>query len=110
MSKETFKTFAKNNPSLAEYVLENKVSWQQLYELYEIYGENNEIWNKFTKNKLTDNINQSTNTIKDFINKLKDLDVDSIQKGIDNISKTIGLFQDIGLTNNKQPIYKRFEK
>ena len=39
MSKESFKTFARNNPELASSVLDNKVTWQQLYELYEIYGE-----------------------------------------------------------------------
>ena len=47
MSKESFKLFAKNHPELAEKVLRGTVSWQQLYEIYEIYGENNSIWTNY---------------------------------------------------------------
>ena len=50
MSKESFKLFAKNHPELAEKVLRGTVSWQQLYEIYEIYGENNSIWTNYIEN------------------------------------------------------------
>lgn len=111
MSKETFKVFAKSHPELADEVMKGNTSWQQLYELYEIYGENNNIWNKYIKKEsITEQINSSATTIKDFINNIKNLDMDSVQQGITNIQKTIGLLQDIGLTNKKEvePIYKRF--
>ena len=112
MSKESFKIFVRKHPELATYVLKNSTSWQQLYEIYELYGENNSIWNNyFTKETITDTITTSASTIKDFISNLKNIDMESVQKGINNIQKTIGLLQDIGLTNTKesQPIYKRFE-
>ena len=112
MSKETFKVFVRKHPELATKVLKGTTSWQQLYEIYELYGEDNSIWNTyFTKETITDTITTSASTIKDFISNLKNIDMDSVQKGITNIQKTIGLLQDIGLTNNKepQPIYKRFE-
>ena len=117
MSKETFKSFARLHPELAKSVLNGNVTWQQLYELYEIYGENNSIWKKyFTSTSLGDTVFSSTNTIKDFINTFKNLDMDSVQKGITNIQKTIGLLQDMGLGNRKdtlsyeaKPIYKKFE-
>ena len=39
--------------------------------------------------------------------------MDSVQKGITNIQKTIGLLQDIGIGNKQsnevRPIYQRFE-
>ena len=110
--KETFKLFVRHHPELANYVLKNNTSWQQLYEIYELYGENNSIWNTYiNKSTLTENITSGASTIKDFINNLKNIDMDSVQKGITNIQKTIGLLQDIGLTNSNepQPIYKRFE-
>lgn len=114
MSKETFKIFAKSHPELADYVLKGKTSWQQLYEIYEIYGENNNIWNNyFTKETIGDQITSSATTIKDFINNFKNIDMEGVQKGISNIEKTIGLLQDIGITSNKKettPIYKRFEE
>lgn len=110
MSKEKFKEFARNNPSLAEYVSNNSTTWQQLYELYEIYGENNSIWKKYIK---TPSITESTSSIKGLIDTLKNLDMESVQQGITNIEKTINLLQDIGLTNNKnkeiEPIYRRFQ-
>ncbi len=111
MSKESFKLFASSHPELASYVLKGNTSWQQLYEIYEIYGENNTIWNNyFTKETLTDQITSGASTIKNFLSSFKNIDMESLQKGITNIEKTIGLLQDIGITSNKsEPIYKRFE-
>lgn len=111
MSKENFKSFVKVHPELANKVLKKEVSWQQLYEIYELYGDDSSVWNTyFTKEKVTESITNGASTIKDFINNLKNIDMDSVQKGITNIQKTIGLLQDIGLTNkDSEPIYKRFE-
>ena len=52
MSKESFKLFAKNHPELAEKVLKDNVSWQKLYELYEIYGAESTIWNNYFFNTI----------------------------------------------------------
>ena len=112
MSKESFKTFARLHPELASFVLSGSVSWQQLYEIYEIYGENNSVWNKYFNNSLTGSITSTASSMKDFINTLKNIDIDSVQTGINNIQKTIGLLQDIGLNNRSKyepkPIYQRF--
>ena len=105
MSKEAFKTFARNNPELSTSVLENKVTWQQLYELYEIYGEDNQVWNKYLTKKET--------SIKDIIESIKKIDLNSFQEGIANIQKTINIIQSLGIGNNKyepKPLYKRFEE
>lgn len=113
MSKEAFKSFVKIHPELASKVIKGTVSWQQLYEIYELYGENNSVWNTYiTKETVTDQITSSATTIKDFISNLKNIDMEQVQKGISNIQKTIGLLQDIGITNKEsetKPIYKRFE-
>lgn len=104
MSKESFKTFARNNPELSNSVLENKVTWQQLYELYEIYGENNSVWNKYLTKKET--------SFKDIIESIKNIDLNTFQEGISNIQKAIGIIQSLGINNSKyepRPLYKRFE-
>ena len=114
MSKDTFKSFARLHPELANTVIKGEASWQQLYEIYEIYGENNTIWNKYLETTIPDTISSSTTTLKEFVNTFKNLDMDSVQKGITNIQKTIGILQDIGIgnrnTNNYEPrpIYQRF--
>ncbi len=114
MSKETFKSFARIHPELARSVLSGKTSWQKLYELYDIYGESNPIWQDFF-----DTVVPTTqSTFKDLFNTFRNLDMESVQKGVTNLQKTIGLLQDIGFGNNKtttqnnyepRPLYKYFE-
>lgn len=118
MSKEAFKLFARNHPELASHVINNNISWQKLYELYEIYGEEGSIWNNYLQN----NVNQTFQlnnpaTFKDLLNMIKNIDLDSVQKGVTNLQKTIGLLQDIGLGTTKstpsiyepRPLYQYFE-
>ena len=47
MSLDLFKQFARIHPELATSVMNNKTSWQKLYELYEMYGENSSVWDKY---------------------------------------------------------------
>ncbi len=118
MSKETFKIFAKNHPELATSVLKNTTTWQKLYEIYEIYGESSNIWNTYiTPSNTASSLNKTSTSFKDLFNTVKNIDLDSVQKGVENLQKTIGLLQDIGFTNTKstknlyepRPLYKHFE-
>lgn len=121
MSKETFKSFARLHPELGSYVVSNNVSWQQLYELYEIYGENSSVWNEYLKRettKLATKASLTDNPFNDIVSTIKKIDLDSVQKGVNNLQKTIGLLQDIGIGSNKKiptvpyesrPMYKYFE-
>lgn len=90
MSKESFILYARRHPELANQVLSGKVSWQQLYEIYEIYGENNNILENYNKNNI------DFNSFKEVFKAIKSVDLESIQNGIGSIQKTIGLIQDIG--------------
>jgi hypothetical protein len=112
MSKDTFKSFARLHPELANTVISGNATWQQLYEIFEIYGENNSIWNNYFT---TTTISQQTSSLKDIVNTFKNIDMDSVQKGITNLQKTIGLLQDIGLSKKEtkvyepRPLYKHFD-
>lgn len=125
MSKETFKIFARSHPELATTVMKGETSWQKLYELYDIYGENNSIWDNYlspiirNETTITETAFQP-NTFKDFFNTFKNIDLDSVQKGVTNLQKTVGLLQDIGLgskapqtatrnTYEPRPMYRYFE-
>lgn len=99
MSKESFKLFAGNHPELADHVLNGEVSWQKLYELFDIYGENNSVWNKFITNT------SKEVGIKDIFNNLKNIDIDSFQKGVENLQKTIGLLQGLPFGNSLDKPY-----
>lgn len=99
MSKENFKIFARNHPELISSVMSGNVSWQKLYELYDIYGDNSDIWSRYITNT-------SDVSFKDVFQKVKNMDMDSFQKGIDNIQKTIGMIQSMG-GNTKSPYIPR---
>lgn len=103
MSKENFKQFVRNNPNLIKYVKEHNTSWQHIYETYELYGENNDIWNEYTKDtRLSNSFNEIFNTI-------KNIDLEKLQNGIESIQNTISLIQNFGnnnQNNNYEPKYK----
>lgn len=113
MSKDAFKQFARTHPELAKNVMSGKTSWQKLYEIYDIYGENSNVWDTFFSKPLE----TAQSSFKDMFNTLRNLDMDSVQKGVSNLQKTIGLLQDLGLgsqndtksTYEPRPIYRRFE-
>ncbi len=117
MSKETFKKFVRNYPELGSSVMENKTTWQKLYELYELYGEDSSVWEKYIKKSpKTNTLDTRDSSFSELINMIKKVDLDSVQKGVNNLQKTIGLLQDIGIgsktkvpTYEPRPMYKYFD-
>lgn len=105
MSLDLFKQFARSHPELATSVTNNKTSWQKLYELFEMYGENSSVWDKYFVKKTT--TGEVTSSFSDLFNMIKNVDLESVQKGVNNLQKTIGLLQDIGIgTTVKEPKYE----
>lgn len=121
MSKENFKIFVRNNPGLAKHVNNNETSWQKLYEMYTLYGEDNEVWNDYLYDRQT-SIPKVTSTnekaFNELVNLIKNVDLEKVRHGIENVQKTISLVQDLGLggTNNNsreeyqaRPLYQHFD-
>ena len=117
MSKMTsFKEFVKENPSLVSFVKEDKMTWQKFYEMYDLYGSDNEVWKEYLNPVETAKAAVTSVGITDFLNWVKTVDLDSLQEGINSVSRVVGLLQDFGIkdTNTKstytpRPIYKHFE-
>ena len=107
MSKDSFKEFVKRNNNLINIVEKGETSWQKLYELYDLYGENSSIWDKYLNNKtINNNINNITNlsnNFKEIINFVKGIDLNSIQKGLNGLDKAIDAFKDILPDKSKAP-------
>ena len=95
--KEDFKKFVRRNPNLAKYVENKKMTWQQFYEMYDLYGEDNEVWNDFKE----DNKGNIVDTIKDFLDLFKGIDLKTIQKVLSTTSKAIDAFKSFN-TSEKQ--------
>ena len=112
MSKESFKSFIKDRPELANSVLKGKSTWQSLYELYDIYGEENDVWNKYFKE------DSDTSSTRDKISELtsifKNINMDNIEHHVNNAQKAISIIQELTkkspevLTKVDRPISKFF--
>ena len=106
--KEEFKNFVRRNPKFVNYVRNNKITWQQLYEIYDLYGENNSVWDSFKEND-----SNPFTTIKEFLNLFKGIDVKKIQSTLSTLSKAIDAFKDKDDNNihnyEERPKYKYFE-
>ncbi len=120
MSKEDFKNFVKINPKLATHVNNQEVTWQQLYEMYSLYGSNSSVWDKYLNNDDT-SINKVTpaneKAFKELVGMIKKIDLEKVRHSIEGVQKTISLIQDLGISNKKnnnesyqsRPIYQHFE-
>ncbi len=117
MSKEAFKEFVRRNPKLIKYVKNNEMTWQKFYELYDMYGENNDIWKEYLKEENKEKTAATVASFTEFINWLKNVNLDGLQEGIGNVQRVLGIFQDFTKKDNEskkeeykpRPIYKHFE-
>ena len=85
--KEDFKKFVSKNPNLATYVNNGQMSWQKFYEMYNLYGENSKVWDKYQEDR-------SSSTIK-ISNLIKNVDVDSIKEHINTAQKALDFVQEL---------------
>lgn len=117
---DNFKSFVKKNPNLVTYVRNGNMSWQKFYELYDLYGEDNNIWKEYIAKEETreeKKTKTTTNsTFSNIIEMAKNLDTNKLQDGITSIQKAISLFGDMVLkdkpeqnTYSPRPVYRRFD-
>ena len=115
-----FKEFVKNNSFLISYVKKGEKSWQDMYEIYDLYGEDEKAWEKFLLESNKDNkknTNRYSGYFDDLVNMAKKIDVNKVQEGITSLQKTLGLFGEmfVGKKDNNtreynpRPLYRRFE-
>ena len=48
---DNFKSFVRKNPTLVTFVRNGTMSWQKFYEMYDMYGENSEVWDSYLETK-----------------------------------------------------------
>lgn len=130
MKKDEFKEFVKNNPKLIKYVKSNEMTWQKFYEMYDLYGSEDNVWKDYigeTKEEIKNEekiIKGAKSgiaglTLSDVVNWFKNVDLDGIQEGIGNVQRVLGVVQDFSKKDNNsnaqketykpRPLYKHFE-
>ncbi|MBQ8681907.1 MAG: hypothetical protein IJ509_03245 [Bacilli bacterium] len=120
---EEFKNFVKSNPFLIGYIRRGEKSWQDFYEMYDLYGEDEDAWAKFLEEESAREVTADNKSRggywEELINAAKNVDVDKVQEGITSLQKTLGLFGELfvnknntsgtGKEYNPRPLYRRFE-
>jgi hypothetical protein len=109
--KDDFRIFVQSKPHLASYVEDGSMTWQKFYEMYDLYGENNDIWQKYN------NTEEEKNDLKtsEFLNFIKNINIEKLQSGMESVSRVLSLVSEIGNKTetkeeyNPRPIYKHFE-
>lgn len=97
MSKiDDFKKFVNSHSEFVDYVKKENVSWQKLYELYDIYGENSNIWDKYLSSS------EKSINIKNIFNSIKNINLDSLEENINSIQKAVGLVEEFTKTDKKE--------
>jgi hypothetical protein len=105
---EQFKKFASSKPFLKKKVDNKETSWQELYEKYDIYGEDDPIFKE--DNSFQRNENGSFSSFMDMIN---NIDIDKITDGLNGMKKVLSILSEITKkddTNNKRKMNQPYEK
>lgn len=98
MSKiEEFKKFMYKHPEFIDYAKSNNISYQTYFELYDIYGEDESIWKKYTSKNITESIN-----IKGILDTVKNINLDSLEENISSIQKAVQLIEELTRTETKK--------
>ena len=123
-TKEKFKAFVKVHPHLVKFVKSGEMTWQKFYEIYDMYGEKEEVWKEYlpepSSTEPSTNSTGTTSTLNiaslgEIINFVKNLDLDSVQNGVNSLQRVLGVLQDFGTNNHPKeeykprPLYKHFE-
>jgi len=94
-----FKEYVKKNPEFISAVKKGETTWQSLYELYTLYGEDETAFSKYliseekhVPEKASPSFMESLMPV---IESLKGMDVHTVQKGIESLQKGIGLVQEL---------------
>ena len=112
-----FKEFVRKNDYIYDMVKNKEHSWQELYEYYDIYGENADVF-KVKQENSVDNTITTVGGLTTLVNAVKNIDVNKVNEGLDSIKKIAGMFssltnkEDVGVTKEdiRKRRYKRFDE
>lgn len=116
MGKIEFKEFVQKNPSLYKYVKNNQMTWQKFYEIFDLYGSDNSVWDDYLKKEEIVKTATTSSIMTEFINWVRNMNLDELQDGLNSVGRVISVLQDFGTKEQKtettykpRPVYKHFE-
>ena len=91
--KEEFKEFIRNKPELVEYIKNKEMTLQSFYELYDIYGSDENAWKPYERKMINESSN-GTNNLK-ITDIMKNINLEELQKHINTAQKALGVVEDL---------------
>ena len=114
MSKlDEFKAFAHERPFLRDMVKSGKMSWQELYERYDIYGPDDEVFQekKTVKEEKEEKSETETKEKKEGLDSILDaisgFDVDKISDGLNGMKKILNVLSEVTRPEDTPPLSRR---
>lgn len=110
---DEFKAFAQTKPFLKERVKNKETTWQELYERYDIYGENDEAFQEPSKNnKEEQTIEEEKKDNKDgglgsLFDVLASFDADKITEGLNGMKKILNVLAEVTASDEPSVMSKR---
>ena len=97
MKKEEFKQFVASHPALVEVVKNKTHSWHDLFEVYDLYGKDEAMWDRYLKNstETSEAASSKMNSLGELTKLFKNVNIDNVQKYIDTAQKAIGVIQEL---------------
>lgn len=96
--KDNFKLFVSKHPELIANVKNNNMTWQKYYEIYDLYGEDENKWKVYTEDRA--NPLPKIASLGGITDIVKKINMNSVQKHVNTVQKAIGLFQELGTKNS----------
>ncbi|HLR62233.1 MAG TPA: spore coat protein YlbD [Lentibacillus sp.] len=113
-SVREFKAFLQKHPKLVEEVRKNGRGFQEYYEKWALLGENDQFWDQYKANVSDNPDNRSKQGKAEIMERLiqmsENIDLDKLQKQVDNVNKTITTVQGMlgQFQSNKEPSQRPF--
>lgn len=79
---DEFKAFMRTIPSIREEVSSGRYTWQQLYEIYDVYGQDDKLWQPYQKSVID---------LSSVLEVLKNVDLNALSKSFEGIQKILDL-------------------
>lgn len=90
---EEFKEFLKTIPSIKQDVLNGRYTWQQLYEIFVMYGKEDKFWQPY---KTTSNFDLNL-----LVEVIKNIDLNALSNSLSSIERVLSVLNNF--MNQKEP-------
>lgn len=106
--KEEFKNFVAAHPALMGVVKDKKHTWQDLFEVYDLYGSDEAMWDRYLQNgrETSDNSSAKLNSLGELTKLFKNVNIENVQKYIETAQKAIGVIQELTSSSSAGSVMK----